>query len=194
MSPQRERGLTLIEILVTVAVLSLAVAMAIPSMSQTGVIRVQSAVRTIASDVALAQTEAMAFQSRRAVFFGAVLDDPSVPTFRSGNGYAVVEPTGTSLSMETLGQYALTLPENRTRPFARNFSTQDVFGGAEIANADFDGDAVLIFDELGGPLRDLSGPSPSAGGTVEVRAPALDLLYRLTVQPMTGQLRVERVD
>jgi prepilin-type N-terminal cleavage/methylation domain-containing protein len=176
MDRQHARGLTLIEILMTIAVLSLAVAMAIPSMSQTGVLRVQAAVRTIASDVALAQTEAMAYQSRRAVYFGAV-----------------VEPTGTSLELGTLGQYALTLPENQNRPFSRDFASRDVFGGAEVVNPDFDGDAVLIFDELGGPLRDLTGPDPSVGGAVEVRAPDLDLLYRLTIQPMTGQLRVERV-
>jgi prepilin-type N-terminal cleavage/methylation domain-containing protein len=193
MDRQHARGLTLIEILMTIAVLSLAVAMAIPSMSQTGVLRVQAAVRTIASDVALAQTEAMAYQSRRAVYFGAVVDDPATPTFRAGNGYAVVEPTGTSLELGTLGQYALTLPENQNRPFSRDFASRDVFGGAEVVNPDFDGDAVLIFDELGGPLRDLTGPDPSVGGAVEVRAPDLDLLYRLTIQPMTGQLRVERV-
>ncbi len=66
------RGLTLIELLVTVTVLSIAVALVIPSVSQTGVLRVQAAVRTIASDIAAAQTEAMAFQSRRAIYFGAV--------------------------------------------------------------------------------------------------------------------------
>jgi hypothetical protein len=50
-------------------VLGISAAMLIPSMSQTGVLRVQAAVRTVISDIVFAQSDAVAFQQKRAIVF-----------------------------------------------------------------------------------------------------------------------------
>jgi prepilin-type N-terminal cleavage/methylation domain-containing protein len=184
------RGLTLIELLITVTVLSIACAIAIPSISQTGVLRVQSAVRTIASDIAQAQTEAMAFQTRRALFFGAVASDPSGSAFKAGNGYAVVEPTGTSLALDELQNYRLYMPEDPGVAYARSFANDTRYGGAEIVDADFDGQVYLAFDELGGPLKSLATPEPGSGGTVRIESPGYGVAYVITVEAMTGRVDV----
>lgn len=184
------RGLTLIELLITVTVLSIAVAIAIPSISQTGVLRVQSAVRTIASDIALAQTEAMAYQTRRALYFGAVSADTTGSSFETGDGYAVVEPTGTSLAMDNLQDYRLYMPDHPAEVFARNFANDTRYGGAEITDADFDGHVYLAFDELGGPLKSLDSTEPGSGGTVRVESEGYGVAYTITVEAMTGRVDV----
>ena len=184
------RGLTLIELLITVTVLSIAVALVIPSINSTGALRVQSAVRTIASDIALAQTEAMAFQTRRALYFGAVPTDPSGSAFESGNGYAVVEPTGNTLGMDNLANYRLYMPENAGTVFARTFADDTRYGGAEITDANFDGKVYLAFDELGGPLKSLASSEPGSGGTIHIDSPGYGVAYTITVEAMTGRVDV----
>lgn len=188
------RGLTLIELLVTVTVLSIAVALVIPSVGQTGVLRVQSAVRTIASDIAAAQTEAMAFQSRRAIYFGVVPVDAEGSAFVAGNGYVVVEPTGTSLTIDNLSQYMLYMPESPGKPYARVFDGGMRYGGAIIDDADFDGNPYLAFDELGGPLKSLSTGQPGAGGTITITAPDFGVAYAITVEAMTGRVDIDLIE
>ena len=187
------RGLTLIELLVTVTVLSIAVALVIPSVGQTGVLRVQSAVRTIASDIALAQTEAMAFQTRRALYFGAIPSDAAGTAFEGGNGYVMVEPSGTSLGVANLQNYTLYMPEDPGRPFARRFD-EAKYGGSVITSPSFDGNPFLAFDELGGPLKSLTTGEPGSGGTVLVEAEGFGVSYELTVEAMTGRVNIDRVE
>lgn len=186
------RGLTLIELLVTVTVLSIAVALVIPSVSQTGVLRVQAAVRTVASDIANAQTEAMAYQTRRALYFGAVASDDGAK-YEAGNGYVVVEPTGETLGIDSLQDYVLFMPEEQGRPFVRDFSDSR-FGGAQIVEAEFNGEPYLVFDELGGPLSSLGSLEPGSGGTITIEALQYGIAYEISVEGMTGRVDVEAID
>jgi prepilin-type N-terminal cleavage/methylation domain-containing protein len=194
------RGLTLIELLVTVAMMSIAAALVIPSMNSSGVLRVQAAARTIVSDITLAQTEAMAFQVRRGILFGAVLNDEGA--YEAGNGYVVTEPTTQPISLANVGTYALTFPDSPTDPYAVDFDRESQrFGGAVISNPGFDGESVLMFDELGAPLRLVTpsgGGSPEAlasnGGGLDIVAPGIDVTYRVTVDALTGRVDVIRVE
>lgn len=194
------RGLTLVELLVVVGMMSISAAIVIPSMGQTGVLRVQAAARTIVSDITLAQTEAMAFQVRRGIYFGAVPDGNG--GFEKGNGYVVAEPTVVPLSIGNLSSYALRMPDDPSRDYARDF-TRDAtkFGGSVIDSPSFDDDGVLLFDELGAPLRLVApddGGAPEAlpgnGGSVTVTSKDLGIAYRVTVDTMTGRVDVSRVD
>src|SRR5688572_202575 len=63
------RAYTLVEMLVVVAILGIAGALVIPSMGQAGVLRIHAAVRTLVSDLTFVQTDALAYQQRRAVIF-----------------------------------------------------------------------------------------------------------------------------
>ncbi|MEM1423872.1 MAG: prepilin-type N-terminal cleavage/methylation domain-containing protein, partial [Planctomycetota bacterium] len=194
------RGLTLIELLVTVAVMSITALLVIPSMGSTGVLRVQAAARTIVSDITLAQTEAMAFQVRRGLYFNAVADGSG--GYESGNGYVVAEPTTVPLGLGNLSAYELTHPEQNGRSYTRDFSRDaDRFGGAAITDADFDGVPVLYLDELGAPMRFESPTAggdpevlPGNGGSVTIEAPGLAVGYRVTVDTMTGRVDVTRFE
>lgn len=184
---------TLVEVLVTVAVLSIATVMVIPSMNSTGVLRVQSAVRQTVADITFAQSDAMAYQSRRAIWFERVPIDPYATPweFTVGNGYTLAEVNGPLLDLNT---HAMFHPDDRVGPFARDFD-HERYGGARITGASFDGDGLLIFDELGGPVQGLTGEEASEGGFVEITGGVNDeWVFRITVAPMTGRIVVERVE
>jgi hypothetical protein len=158
------------------------------------VLRVQAAVRTITSDITLAQTEAMAFQTRRALYFGVEsVPGPSV-TFQAGNGYAVLEPTAEGLTIDNLPNYVMFMPEDRGLPYARSFNGQKQFGGAIIEDASFDGAPNLLFDELGGPIATLEDGDTGNGGSVVIRSDSFAVAYRIVVEAMTGRVTVSKVE
>ena len=171
------RGYTLIEVLVLVTILGIAGAAVIPSLGQTHVLRVQAAVRTIVADITYAQSDALAFQTGRAVVF----DEDT-------NSYRLLEVTGLTLDPDndTLydsqgpgQQYIVSLDDNR-------------FGGAAIQNVDFDGTDELIFDEIGGPVVAPGSDVLSSGGSLEVAGPGT--LWRINVAAFSGKVTVEQLD
>ncbi len=187
--PASPVGFTLIEVLIVVVVLGIAGALVIPSMSQTGVLRIQAAVRTMIADITYAQGEAMAFQARRAIWFGKVPRwDASSKAweFVDGNGYTMAEVTGPTLSLVT---NAMMDPDNLSRPLGRNFDDAR-FGGAVISSPVFNGAALLIFDELGGTVADLDGPDPGTGGSVTISGSGA--VFRVDVQAYTGKVTVTK--
>lgn len=172
-----ECGYTLVEVLVLVVILGIAGSMVIPSLGQTHVLRVQAAVRTIVSDITYAQSDALAFQSGRAVLFDA-----------DTNSYRLLEVNGLTLdpANDTLydpqgpgQQYIVSLDDDR-------------FGGARIQNVDFDGTSSLIFDEIGGPVEAPGSDVLSSGGSLEVAGP--DTLWRINVAAFSGKVTVEQLD
>lgn len=188
-APRRGGGFTLIEVLMIVVVLGIAGVMVVPSMSQTGVLRVQAAVRTLVSDISLMQSEAVAFQERRAVWFGIVPrfnTDTGVWEFVEGNGYTMAAVTGPEL---TLTADALIDPDVRARPMGRDFSSGE-FGEATLSDVDFNGGDLLIFDELGGPVAELDGPDPGTGGTLNLNGSGAT--FRIDVQAFTGRVVVTK--
>jgi prepilin-type N-terminal cleavage/methylation domain-containing protein len=191
--PGASRGFTLVEVLVTVVILSIATVIVIPSMNSTGVLRVQSAVRQTVADITFAQSDAMAYQSRRAIWFERVPVDPYATPweFTVGNGYTLAEVNGPLLDLNT---HAMFHPDDQVGPYSRDFD-HDRYGGARITQASFDGDGLLIFDPLGGPVQGLTSEEPSEGGFVEIVGGANDeWVFRINVSPMTGRIVVERVD
>lgn len=190
-APAARAAFTLIEVLLVVVILGIAGVLVIPSMSQTNVLRVQTAVRTVVSDLTFIQSEAVAFQSRRAVMFGVVPRFDATQdrwVFVEGNGYTLAEVRGPDLDLDT---DALQDPDDPSRPFGRDFD-DDQYGGATIAEVGFNGGELLIFDELGGPVEELDGPEPGDGGSLEVRGEFAS--FRVDVQAYTGRIRVTKVE
>ena len=68
------RAFTLVELLIAVTVMGIAGALVIPSMSQVGALRGQTAVRTIVADITYAQSEALAHQRRYVIVFGQIVE------------------------------------------------------------------------------------------------------------------------
>lgn len=169
------RGYTLIEVLVVITVLGLAAAMIVPSMGSTGVLRIQAAARQVVADITFAQSDALAYQARRAVVF---LPAQNRYVVCAVNG-AEVDPETDAIFSPSGGKYDVTIDAEK-------------MGGAQITMAQFDGDSnVLVFDEMGGPVQAPDSAKPSSGGFVQITGSGF--IYRVEVEPYTGRVTVTNV-
>lgn len=162
------RGYTLVEVLIVVTVLGIAAAMVIPSMGGSNGLRAQAAVRTVVADITFAQSDALAFQSGRALVFHP-----------SQGKYAVVEVRGSNIDERTDLIYGQQIQQGR---YGDIRITRVSLGGA---NAD-----TLIFDEMGGPVTLPGGSTPAGNGTIIMEG-AGDR-YTLTIEGYTGRVTVAR--
>lgn len=170
------RGFTLLELLAVVAILGIAAALVIPSMGDTGILRVQAAVRTIVSDITFAQSDAVAFQERRAMIF-------DIET----SSYRIVQVPGSTIDPENNTLYD---PSRPSGLYIVDFN-DNVFGGARITNVNFEGGNTLIFDALGGPVADAAGDDPGTGGSVTVVGSGST--FQISVDAFTGRVTATRV-
>jgi prepilin-type N-terminal cleavage/methylation domain-containing protein len=174
--PSAARAYTLIEVLVVVTVLGIAAAVLVPSMGQTGVLRVQSAVRTVISDISFAQSDALAYQVRRAIVFDI-----------DANAYTIYEVKGDAPFPEE----DVLIDRTREGGRARVGLNDPRFAGATITDVSFDGGSILTFDEIGGPVETPTGDTPSVGGYVEISGSGS--VFRVNVEAYTGRVSVERI-
>lgn len=170
-------GFTLLELLCVVVVLGLAGAMIIPAMGETGVLRVQGAVRMVVSDITFIQSDAVAFQERRAMVFNV-----------ENNGYTLVAVPGNEIDLNNNVLYDPTKPSGR---YVVNLNDPR-FGETRITEASFDGGNVLMFDALGGPVVDAGSNAASAGGAITITG--MQQTFRVQVDAFTGRVRVVRQD
>ncbi len=169
-------GYTLIEVLLVVIILGIASSMIIPSMGSAQVLRIQAAMRSIVADMTFAQSDALGYQQRRAVFFDVANNRYSVIEV---NG-AVLDPINDVLFDATRSTGRMEVDLNSTR-----------FGGAQLISANFDGDSALIFDELGGPVQTPTGDTPSIGGTVRIQGDGVT--WDIVVEAYTGRVTVVKI-
>lgn len=164
------RGYTLVEVLVVVTVLGIAGALVVPSLSGTGVLRVQAAVRSVVSDIAFAQSDALAFQSGRAVMFP-----------EGAQGYSVVEVRGSNIDPSTDLMYS------------NNFKNSQ-YGDAAITSVRLSGGdgRTLIFDELGSPVTTAGGSTPASNGTIVIEGSRQR--FTLTIEGYTGRVSVVKTE
>lgn len=171
------RGYTLIEVLVVVTILGIAGAMVAPSMGQVGVLRIQSAVRSVVSDITFAQMDALGYQEQRAIVFD--IDQ---------NMYTLVQVTGNAIDTDADALYEPKGPNQRYRVSL----DKESFGGTILESVDFDGDTTLIFDEVGGPVAAPGTSTLSDGGSIVIAGPLSR--YRIDVAAFTGRVSVTRLD
>lgn len=167
---------TLLEVLAVIVILGIAGALVIPAMGETGILKVQAAVRTIVSDITFMQSEAVGFQERRAIIF-------DVPT----SSYRLVEVPGDVVDPANNTVYDPTRPGGL---YVVDFLGAK-FGDSRLTSADFGGSNVLIFDAMGGPVADASGNTPGAGGTIKVTGSGS--IFTITVDAFTGRTSVASV-
>jgi prepilin-type N-terminal cleavage/methylation domain-containing protein len=171
------RGYTLIEMMIVLVLLGITSALVIPNLRGSEPLRVQTAVRALAADIMFAQSDALAYQQRRAIVL-----DPAT------NSYWIAEVKGETLDFEADAMYKIDGPDQRYV-----VSLETISGGAaQLMSADFDGGEMIIFDELGGPVAGLTGDTPSSGGSLVIAGPE-GLQFRVRVEPYTGRVTVERV-
>ena len=179
--PTRHAAFTLAEVMVTVVILAIVAACALPLLSGRGDIDMQSAARRLVADLAFAQGDAMNRQEFRRIHF---LED--------GSGWCVLAVDADGLDAD----FDATTARFVANPLAGaggggamrvDFGRDGLYTGLRIESAVFDGGARdLTFDGMGG-LVDPTG-APSAGGSVTLRSG--DGALRLDFAPFTGKVRI----
>jgi len=179
-----QRAYTLIEVLIVVAILGLAAAVLIPSMSGRGDFDTQAAVRALISDISFAQSDALANQSFRRIHF-----------YENGNGWCLLKLNEDELNDAfdpATAEYVADPLKGGARggAYAVDFSQDNRFVSVRLEGVSIDGGRrQLTFDELGGTVT--SGGLPGTGGSLILRSP--DAAYRLELSPITGKVRVTRL-
>ena len=170
-------GYTLIEVLIVVVILGIAAAIVTPNLSQAGVLRIQSAVRTLVADISFAQMDALGYQQQRAIVFDI-----------DNNMYTLIEVNSSTIDVDNDALYDARGPGQR---YQVSFDAE-IFGGTVIESAEFDGDNLLIFDELGGPVATPGSNTLSDGGSIVLAGPFSR--FRVDVAAFTGRITVTRLD
>ncbi len=163
----RRRAYTLVEVLIVVVILGIAAAMVVPSFSQTGVLRVQAAVRTVVSDITAVQSDALAYQRSRAILF-----------YPGERRYRILDVKGSTIDPD------LDMLEERV-------FTGESFGDSVIDSATFQTANTLIFDEIGSPIANPGSSTPASTGTVEITGS--QQRYRVTIEAYTGRVTVKEI-
>ena len=178
------RAYTLIELLIVIAVLGLAAAVLIPSMSGRGDFDTQAAVRALIADISFAQSDALANQGFRRIYF-----------YDDGTGWCLMRVAEADLSedFDAVTADYLTDPlmsGANNGVYAVRLGNDDRFGSVRIESVALDGDTrQLTFDELGGSVG--AAGIPGTGGAIVLRSP--DAAYRLDLSPLTAKIRVTRL-
>ncbi len=168
---------TLVEVMVVVVIMGIAGAVVAPSMGQAGVLRIQAAVRTVVADITFAQMDALGYQEQRAIVFDV-----------ENNEYTLVQVNGTTIDVDADALYDNHGPGQRYRVSLND----EVFGGTRIESVDFDGDNILIYDEIGGPVATPGSSTLSDGGSIVLSGPLSR--FRIDVAAFTGRVTVTRLD
>lgn len=161
------RAYTLVELILVIAILGIAATLVIPTMGQTGVLKVQGAIRTIVADLAIAQSDCIAYQKGRALILHN--EDPSNPR------YVVCEVNGPNIdeSVDKISEQKL--------------------GGEEFGFSVYDHinltNNMIVFDELGGPVAGPQSSTPAPAQSFEIVGSGQR--FRVNIEAYTGRVTVE---
>jgi len=173
----RERGYTLVELLIVIAILGTSAAMVIPSMGSAGVLRIQAAVRSVVADITFAQMDALAYQEERAVVFD-----------EDANMYTLTRVTGGTIDADADALFDAKGPGQ----LYRRMLDDSQFGGSFLRDTTFNSGSAIIFDEMGAPIASPGSTVLSDGGSVQIEGPSSR--FRVDVAAFTGRVTVVRLN
>ncbi|HYF13500.1 MAG TPA: prepilin-type N-terminal cleavage/methylation domain-containing protein [Phycisphaerales bacterium] len=164
----RRGGYTLVEMLIVVVILGISAAMVIPSMAEASSLRVQGVLRLIVADITTAQSDAIAFQSQRAIVF-RFNNSPTQYVTAEVSGNAVDATTGL---------------------ITRRSFGGDQYGNSQITSTTFTNN-TLVFDELGGPVATPGSDTPAPSNSITVTGSGQT--WRIHVEAYTGRVTIQRL-
>ncbi|MCH2139171.1 MAG: GspH/FimT family pseudopilin [Phycisphaerales bacterium] len=178
-------GYTLVEMMVTLIILGVAAALLVPTLGGFGSIETQSAVRRLVSDIAFAQSEAVAHQEFHRVVFH---DD--------GSGWSLVrveQATFFDPFAPGTAEY-LTDPARVNRgggDFIVDLAADSRFQSVAVESvATAEGVRIVTFDPLGGTV---AAPGTAAGAATVVLS-GDDSRWEVAVAPVTGRTSVRKLN
>ncbi len=175
---------TLIELLIVIGVLGIAGALLIPHLAYKDSLASQAAVRLLISDLSFAQSDALANQEFRRVYF-----------YPDGSGYCILRVTEADFDdpfdpdtadyiddpLGVVGDFG---------GYIVDFTTHNRFDNVSLNSVNIDGGNLYVtYDALGGTV--MTGNAPGTGGQIRVQAG--DDIYQIDITPFVGKLTVTKI-
>ena len=162
----RIRGFTLVELLIVIAIISIAALTAIPMMSSAASMQIRSAANMLAADLEYAKSMAIS----RAQNFSVVFDV-------SADSYQIED------------QYGNVLPHPVKKGFnyVVDFQNDGRLNKVDIISVDFDSTSEVKYDYLGSPYN--GSGTPLNSGVVSLQAGGTTTT--VTVEPVTGFISIQ---
>lgn len=164
-----------------IALLGIASALLIPNLVDRDVMTAEAAVRQLISDLSFAQSDALARQGYRRVYF-----------YDDGRGYCIYRVTeaGFGDPFDPLAADYVEDPLSRAGSMGNyivDYTADDRWEGVQITAVNIDGGQRFVtYDQLGGTVA--IGLIPGTGGTVILSFDGSS--YQITIAAFTGKLTV----
>jgi len=163
-----DRGFTLVELLIVIAVLVIAAAIVIPSIGSAADTQAVSAARVLGSDLEVTRSLALTTQEPHSLVFSPDLQSYKVVANYGGEAYATV--------------VAVPHPVTAGRQFDVTLARQNGMDAVRIAGVSFGGSTYVTFDSQG---------EPSSAGAVTVESGQVQM--QVSVAALTGAVTVTRL-
>jgi len=162
----RSGGFTLVELLIVIAIISIAALTAIPMMSSAASMQIRSAANMLTADLEYAKSMAIS----RAQYFSVVFD-------ASADSYRIED------------QYGNVLPHPIKKGFSYviDFQNDGRLNKVDILSVDFDSTSEVKFDYLGSPYN--GNDNPLNNGVINLQAGST--ASTVTVEPVTGYVSIQ---
>jgi prepilin-type N-terminal cleavage/methylation domain-containing protein len=162
----RFTGFTLVELLIVVAIISIAALTAIPMMSSAASMQIRSAANMLTADLEYAKSMAIS----RAQIYSVVFD-------AGADSYRIEDQSGNVLPH----------PVKKGFDYEIDFQNDGRLNKVDIVSVDFDTTSKVTFDYLGSPYN--GTPGPLNNGVINLQAGSTNTI--ITVEPVTGYVSIQ---
>ena len=162
----RRGGFTLVELLIVIAIISIAALTAIPMMSSAASMQIRSAANMLTADLEYAKSMAIS----RAQIYSVVFD-------AGADSYRIEDKDGNPLLH----------PVKKGFFYEIDFQNDGRLNKVDIISVDFDSTSKVTFDYLGSPYNGSSAPLNN--GVINLQAGSTNTI--ITVEPVTGYVSIQ---